>query len=113
MEFSIKDFPSKFDQIRSFLRIWPDLLKKSLIGNFIFCTVGFGAKIGGWLSQDLNVHMRFRLRRIGMWLNPYHFMFQVIIKKALCSKDFTSNLIEAFYMKVIVIIIPTNLRHVW
>ena len=31
MKFSIKDFFSKFDQIRSFLRIWSYLLKKSLI----------------------------------------------------------------------------------
>ena len=39
MEFSIKGFFSKWDQIRRFLRIWPHLLKKSLIENFIFCAV--------------------------------------------------------------------------
>ena len=39
MEFSIKDFFSKFDQIRSFLRIWSHLLRESLIENFIFCVV--------------------------------------------------------------------------
>ena len=39
MKFSIKDFFSKCDQIRSFLRIWSHLLKKSLIENFIFCAV--------------------------------------------------------------------------
>ena len=39
MKFSIKDFFSKCDQIRSFLRIWLHLLKKSLIENFIFCAV--------------------------------------------------------------------------
>ena len=38
-KFSIKDFSSKCDQIRSFLRIWSHLLKKSLIENFIFCAV--------------------------------------------------------------------------
>ena len=27
------------DQIRSFLRLWPNLLKKSLMENFIFCAV--------------------------------------------------------------------------
>ena len=37
--FSIKDFFSKFDQIRSFLHIWYHLLKKSLMGNFIFYAV--------------------------------------------------------------------------
>ena len=38
MKFSIKDFFSKCDQILSSsnLRIWSHLLKKSLIGNFIF-----------------------------------------------------------------------------
>ena len=39
MKFSIKDFLSKRDKIRSFLRIWSYLLKKSLIENFIFCAV--------------------------------------------------------------------------
>ena len=39
MKFSIKDFFSKCDQIRSFLRILSQLLKKSLVENFIFCTV--------------------------------------------------------------------------
>ena len=37
MKSFIKDFFSKFDQIRSFLRIWSDLLNKSLMENFIFC----------------------------------------------------------------------------
>ena len=40
IKFSIKDFLSKCEQIRSFLRIWSHLLKKSLMENFIFvqCT---------------------------------------------------------------------------
>ena len=41
MKFSIKDFFSKCHQIRRKLRIWSHLLKKSLIENFIFCTVCF------------------------------------------------------------------------
>ena len=39
VKFSIKDFFSKCDQIRSFLRIWSHLQKKSLMKNFIFCAV--------------------------------------------------------------------------
>ena len=39
MKFFIKDFFSKYDQIRSFLWIWSHLLKKSLMENFIFCEV--------------------------------------------------------------------------
>ena len=36
MKFSIKDFASKSDQIRSSLRIWSYLLKKSLMENLSF-----------------------------------------------------------------------------
>ena len=36
MKFSIKDFFSKCDKIRNFLRIWSHLLKKSYMENFIF-----------------------------------------------------------------------------
>ena len=36
MKFSIKDFFSKCEQIRSLLRIWSHLLKKSLMENFFF-----------------------------------------------------------------------------
>ena len=39
MKFSIKEFSSKCDQIRSFLRIWSQLLKNSLMENFIFYAV--------------------------------------------------------------------------
>ena len=39
IKFSIKDFFSKCEQIRSFLMIWSYLLNKSLMENFIFCAV--------------------------------------------------------------------------
>ena len=38
-KFSIKDFFSKCDEIRSFLRIWPHILNKSFMKNFILCAV--------------------------------------------------------------------------
>ena len=37
MKFSIKNFFSKCDQTRSFLRSWSHLLKKSFMENSIFC----------------------------------------------------------------------------
>ena len=39
MKFCIEDFFSKCDQIRRNLGIWSNLLKKSLMENFIFCAV--------------------------------------------------------------------------
>ena len=39
IKFSIKDFFSKCDQIRTKLQIWSDLLKNSSMENFIFCAV--------------------------------------------------------------------------
>ena len=39
MKFSIKDFFSKCGQISCFLRILSNLLKKSLMENFIFCVL--------------------------------------------------------------------------
>ena len=45
MKFSIKDFFSKCDQICSFLPIWSHLLKKSLMENFILCTVSHKADV--------------------------------------------------------------------
>ena len=41
MKFPIKDFFRKYDQIRSLLRIWSYLLKKSLMENFLcsFCAM--------------------------------------------------------------------------
>ena len=39
MKVTIKDFFSKCDQIHRFLRIWSYVLKKSLMENFIFCTL--------------------------------------------------------------------------
>ena len=39
MKFFIKDFLCKCDQLRSVLRIWSHLLKKSLMEHFIFYAV--------------------------------------------------------------------------
>ena len=39
MKFSITDFSSKCNQIRSFMGIWSHLLKKFVMENFIFCAV--------------------------------------------------------------------------
>ena len=62
MKFSIKDFLSKCDQIRSFLQIWSHLLKNFLMENFIFCTVPYFKKgfifaiIGGGITGDIQIN---------------------------------------------------------
>ena len=59
--FSIRDFFNKCDQIR--MRIWPHLLKKSLMENFIFCAV-FRCKYSSDVSKhniiiDINCNFTF------------------------------------------------------
>ena len=49
MKFSIQDFFSKYDQISKKLRIWSHLLTKSLMKNFIFCTVIISGRIPWWM----------------------------------------------------------------
>ena len=45
MKFSIKDFFNKCDQMRSFLRIWSHLLKKSSMKNFFFWAASYAQGI--------------------------------------------------------------------
>ena len=45
MKCSIKDFFSKCNQMRRKLRIWSNLLKKSLMENFIFCALNCNLKL--------------------------------------------------------------------
>ena len=58
MKFSIKDFISKWDQFRSFLRIWSHLLTISLMENFILCAV--------CCAQDL-----LWIAKLGVTVNKY------------------------------------------
>ena len=57
MKFSIRDFLSKCDQIRSFKWIWSRLLKKSLMESFIFCVASVTLTYligGGWRQGTKN-----------------------------------------------------------
>ena len=66
MKFSVKNFFSKCDQIRRFLRIWSHLLKKSLMENFIFCAVLFWTKLS--LTQLIQLTHNLKLRSLYMAL---------------------------------------------
>ena len=68
MKFSFKDFFSKCDQIRSFLRIWSHLLKKSLTENFIFCAVTITFRSEGteqrFFGKKLIIHPNYDEKKI-------------------------------------------------
>ena len=54
VKFSIKYLFSNCDQIRSFLRIWSQLLKKSLMGSYIFCAMP--SALFSWFNIITNEH---------------------------------------------------------
>ena len=66
IKFSIKDFFSKCDQIRSFLRIWSHLLKKSLMKSFIFL-YSVAYKIGGNTNSNIVFRICWILFAIADW----------------------------------------------
>ena len=73
MEFSITDFFSKFDQIRSFVRVWSHLLKKSLLENLIFLK-WFQICDGYFNSFQGNIY------RLGKWRYSPGLTVKLIIK---------------------------------
>ena len=82
MKFFIKGFFSKCDQIRSFLRMWSHLLKKSLMGNFISVQCKFLNWYvylirGEWNHQESR---RKYCRAISIWKC---FLFEVLHKKSI------------------------------
>ena len=60
MKISIKDFFSKCDQIRSFLRIWSHLLKKSVMENLVFCAVIVFIKVKGSVCRGVSKTLTIR-----------------------------------------------------
>ena len=77
MKFSIQDFFSKCDQIRSFLRIWSHLLKKPLMENLTFCAV-------------LSPHMRIR------YLAHSHLSLQLLLKTSFDVRKYGLEVWVAF-----------------
>ena len=85
MKFSIKDFFSKCDQIRRKLRIWSHLLKKSLIENFIFCTVTERVAVIYFLKDTLFISWEIMQSSI-VWV--IFFSSDMFISKKGCSYTF-------------------------
>ena len=89
MKFFIKDFFSKFDKIRRKQRIWPHLLKKSLMENFIFCAMRKGLS-GRYFSNS-----PYKSAWCIIWrINPaVNFMFKVNNRNAKTRCEICSKLI--------------------
>ena len=65
MQFPIKDFFSKFAQIRRELRIWSHSLKKPLMENFIFYAVLVSSK---WMTHT--EHHKIYAKHLLSYINP-------------------------------------------
>ena len=78
MKFSITNFFSKCDQIRSFMRIWSHLLKKSVMENFSFCAVQktTSDKVLFIISAHHENHIKhFSLTRFNFHSEWYHLQY--------------------------------------
>ena len=77
MKFSIKDLFTKLDQIRRKQRIWSDLLKKSLMENFIFCAVKSVSNIIVWKLHLETITYFVWPERLEMIAHFYHFEYGI------------------------------------
>ena len=71
MKFSIKDF-------FSFRRIWSHLLKKSLMGNFIFCAVKTDITAVAGCNEEINIWMRYNTFHCTLYFNAFQFSLVII-----------------------------------
>ena len=71
MNFSIKDFFSKCDQIRRKLQIWSHLLKKSLMENFNFYAVHFAVVLINFIPMFLFILMFSIILQIFRQINSF------------------------------------------
>ena len=88
MNFSIKNFFSKCDQIRSFLRIWSHLVKKSLMEKFIFWEVKLLA---------LAIYIFFVKSMKNLWVSKQNMVESP--SKLDCKSDIRSSCPEVFSKK--------------
>ena len=93
LNFSIKDFFSKCDQIRSFLQIWPHLLKKSLMKNLIFSTVEF---LGKALQKILVLSKDSRVQPVSFLENELPPFWRHLEKTFWCSFSRLHSILFSF-----------------
>ena len=91
LEFSIKNFISKCDQICRKLRVWSHLLKKSLMENFTFRAVSGSFCLGGRIRAN-SVHTRIKhksSRHLEVYYKKVFYKdFSKITGKHLCRSFF-------------------------
>ena len=90
MKFSIKDFFSKYDQIRRFLRVWSHLLKKFLTENFIFCAVVISSPAHNSREDSIKEPLIFESTSVTMKLSAKY--WRLFIYWLLCSISISSAL---------------------
>ena len=104
MNFLIKDFFIKCDQIRTFLRIWSHLLKKFFMKNFIFvpCNV-YNAKM-----NDVHVGIyitMFGISFILFFVSSYHYL----MPRKVCFCCFSSKWLEPTPKQLFIFFSPFHL----
>ena len=90
IKFSIKDFFSKCDQIRWFLRIWSHFLKKSVMENFIFYALQTSHV---WLTAG-----KFALWKNSKWLTVNFNIANYYLKLPFQYKDLTYLISESVFL---------------
>ena len=104
MNFLIKDFFIKCDQIRTFLRIWSHLLKKFFMKNFIFvpCNV-YNAKM-----NDVHVGIyitMFGISFILFFVSSYHYL----MPRKVCFCCFSCKWLEPTPKQLFIFFSPFHL----
>ena len=79
MKFSIKNFCSEYGQIRSLLRIWLHLLKKSLMEILIFCAVHVVAWNGIYYHFTTNFTKGLSIRHVRKILRKTRYAHMCIL----------------------------------
>ena len=101
MKFSIKNSPVICNLIRSFLRIWSHLLKKSLMQNFIFFAKLFSRKnsiIHGWQGPKCTLWYFFLLVSLKAFRSFNRaFVSFLIFTKKLTKKYITNDCSQRDY----------------
>ena len=88
MKFSIKNFWSKYDEIRRKLQILSYLLKKSVMENFIFCAVLLSQveHLGKEIRTVKSLQTNMKICDFKSFLSPWNVMVEIKLHLFKCEK---------------------------